>query len=887
MQLAKCPYCQSEVHRVVAKRLDGIPILCCSTCDLMWSSSIVDDPSVFYNTQEYYEKKEDAGTETVRIGYLKYTDLMPVDFLWQQEIVRLFQDKPGDLLDLGCATGNFMLLAEKLGYRATGLEISHVAVEIARRAGLRVIQASAEDDHVFEKQFDLITAWDLLEHIINLKELLVKCNDWLKPGGLFIFSTPDAGAEIVKNKGNAWTGFCSSLEHILYLQSSFLDYALNEVFSVTPIFISFTYAEDYATLIGIVRKGGALPSDWERASWLRNRSFPRTKELMQQFIEPLGHIYIYFQQTEAVERLIVNIDGDEQFIRFRSVLLGLVQLVRAQFVDAVTSLKIVALSDNPDSFIWQWLIIALESANRSLNRQNIEQEDQIRQTQLQIEELRDELDEVVKIKQEQTMESCALQSRIEEGDRLCKCLIDGNADLEQANRLLMSRNYEINQDNELIRNQTIQLQSKLNWKRYRIANIIVAPFWYLGNPKHTGMMLKEQAIDFARRYLPASIKKHIKRLAFHLSPDIQNVQLSFAGIECSKYKGLIIATSPVAFEEIYAQRIMSLSKAFSNMNYFVVFIGWRWSKSEFMANSGRLVYNNILQIPVDYMTDNLNSFFRFFADKFDQKLFFIEFPHPSFLDALFYSKECDFNVIYEIIDDWSEFNQVGQAPWYDEITEKLAVKNADIVTCINDSLAKKFMLLRKDINIVSNGLDLTMHKQVITKRKTNKKHIDLIYWGHLTDAWFDWDLIMKVANERKDFKFHIIGYGEPSNIKESLPGNVYMYGRKKPGQLFEYAKDKDVAIIPFKQTSLSRVVDPIKIYEYQYYGLPTVITGIRGIEERFQHVYFASDKELFVQKILDAYKSDVNADLLRDNVVQKHSYKKRAEEIMKTVEGKN
>jgi hypothetical protein len=106
--------------------------------------------------------------------------------------------------------------------------------------------------------------------------------------------------------------------------------------------------------------------------------------------------------------------------------------------------------------------------------------------------------------------------------------------------------------------------------------------------------------------------------------------------------------------------------------------------------------------------------------------------------------------------------------------------------------------------------------------------VEVGYFGHLTDAWFDWDLILSLAEQNEDFYFHIIGFGESDDARRTISKcqSIKLYGKVPPQKIFQYAKDWDVAIIPFMKGNLSQATDPIKTYEYLYFGLPVVTQGI-------------------------------------------------------------
>jgi 2-polyprenyl-3-methyl-5-hydroxy-6-metoxy-1,4-benzoquinol methylase len=109
---------------------------------------------------------------------------------YARELDRLERHAPGrELLDVGCHSGFFLEQARERGYRVSGVEPSRWAVEHARGAlGLEVFHGSVED---FEpaRPFDVITMWDVIEHLTDPVRVLAKLHRLLRPGGLLAFTT--------------------------------------------------------------------------------------------------------------------------------------------------------------------------------------------------------------------------------------------------------------------------------------------------------------------------------------------------------------------------------------------------------------------------------------------------------------------------------------------------------------------------------------------------------------------------------------------------------------------------------------------------------------------------------------------------------------------------
>ena len=100
----------------------------------------------------------------------------------------------GRLLDIGCSCGYFMEVAAKRGFEVTGLEFSPTAIAAASpgiRAQIR--QGTIDDaDLAWQDSFNVITAFDLIEHIDQPIAFLRKAVAFLRPGGIIAVSTPDA-----------------------------------------------------------------------------------------------------------------------------------------------------------------------------------------------------------------------------------------------------------------------------------------------------------------------------------------------------------------------------------------------------------------------------------------------------------------------------------------------------------------------------------------------------------------------------------------------------------------------------------------------------------------------------------------------------------------------
>jgi len=97
-------------------------------------------------------------------------------------------------LDIGCGQGFFLFNASRAGYAAKGVEISQDAVAYARNEfGLDVEDKPIERLRFGEAHFDVVTLWQVLEHVPYPLMMLREVYRILKPGGLVVVSTPNIG----------------------------------------------------------------------------------------------------------------------------------------------------------------------------------------------------------------------------------------------------------------------------------------------------------------------------------------------------------------------------------------------------------------------------------------------------------------------------------------------------------------------------------------------------------------------------------------------------------------------------------------------------------------------------------------------------------------------
>ena len=132
----------------------------------------------------------------------------------------------GALLDIGCGSGGFLMTALTCGWKATGVDFDHKAVQICRSQGLDVLHGGVE---LFEGQvglFDVITCSHVIEHLPDPLGMLKACQNLLKPGGQLWLETPNIDSLGHREYRRNWRGL-EPPRHLVIFNSKSLKGALN------------------------------------------------------------------------------------------------------------------------------------------------------------------------------------------------------------------------------------------------------------------------------------------------------------------------------------------------------------------------------------------------------------------------------------------------------------------------------------------------------------------------------------------------------------------------------------------------------------------------------------------------------------------------------------
>jgi len=170
-------------------------IVQCINCGLVYSNPRWDDAELM----DSYEAVEDPLYLQEREGRVLTFErhLRPLEAITGPAAGR-------KLLDVGCYIGVFLEIAGKHGWDAWGIEPSAWAAEQARKNGLNVTTGTLASAGFPPASFDVVTLWDVIEHVPDPLAEIRRVHGLLKPGGLSVIHTMDMDSVFSHVMGKKW-----------------------------------------------------------------------------------------------------------------------------------------------------------------------------------------------------------------------------------------------------------------------------------------------------------------------------------------------------------------------------------------------------------------------------------------------------------------------------------------------------------------------------------------------------------------------------------------------------------------------------------------------------------------------------------------------------------
>jgi len=197
-----CPVCKSTKSTQIFDKSGGTYVKC-NNCTMIFLDPIFKDDEL-----EKYYKHLDRGQAVIVQNEAEF-----FDEIYTKGLNIISQSaKQGKILDIGCSSGFFLDIAKRSGWQTYGIELGKVEAELCRKKGHTLYTKKLEVLNL-ETKFDVITLWDVFEHLPNGKEQLKIFKNHLTDDGIIFMQIPNSdalAAKLMREKCRMFDG----IEHV-------------------------------------------------------------------------------------------------------------------------------------------------------------------------------------------------------------------------------------------------------------------------------------------------------------------------------------------------------------------------------------------------------------------------------------------------------------------------------------------------------------------------------------------------------------------------------------------------------------------------------------------------------------------------------------------------
>lgn len=131
------------------------------------------------------------------------------------------------MLDIGCSTGYFLSIGKKY-FNVMGIELAAWSAKFAREThNVEILNTTLENSNLPSSSFDVVTFFEVIEHLHDPKKYLNEVNRILRPGGLIVLSTGNVDSLEAIVRGKQWYYFALKF-HLYFFSIKTLKHILND-----------------------------------------------------------------------------------------------------------------------------------------------------------------------------------------------------------------------------------------------------------------------------------------------------------------------------------------------------------------------------------------------------------------------------------------------------------------------------------------------------------------------------------------------------------------------------------------------------------------------------------------------------------------------------------
>lgn len=207
-KLEQCPVCQYTSHdnylicddHSVSK--ESFALVRCPRCHTIYTNPRPSKEHIhtYYQSNDYISHTSQANN----LINFAYKLARTYTLRWKFNIIRQLHSKPGRLLDFGAGTGDFQHYVQRKKWSTIGVEPNDSARSIAISKNIQVFPQLSKDN---KSEYDIITAWHVLEHVHELKDTIRKLRKRLAPHGHLLIAVPNPHSYDAQHYESFWAGY--------------------------------------------------------------------------------------------------------------------------------------------------------------------------------------------------------------------------------------------------------------------------------------------------------------------------------------------------------------------------------------------------------------------------------------------------------------------------------------------------------------------------------------------------------------------------------------------------------------------------------------------------------------------------------------------------------
>ncbi len=244
--LKNCPICNASEFKLFLECKDytvsqeTFKIVECNSCGFKFTNPRPEENRL----GEYYKSEEYISHSNTKKGFINsaYQIVRKYTLLKKLQLISEFF-KTGNILDIGCGTGEFLNTLKEAKWDTMGIEpsesvrrmaIENYGLDVGGEEGLKELTAES---------FDVITMWHVLEHVPHLNERVEELKRLLKPKGVLVVAVPNCSSLDAKKYGQYWAAY-DVPRHLYHfspkdIESLFKRHKMNVFRTLPMVFDSF------------------------------------------------------------------------------------------------------------------------------------------------------------------------------------------------------------------------------------------------------------------------------------------------------------------------------------------------------------------------------------------------------------------------------------------------------------------------------------------------------------------------------------------------------------------------------------------------------------------------------------------------------------------------